>query len=234
MGYIVDAVELYSDESNWIDADCFFVEGRFFVDTEEKEHIGEFNFSVASPKWLQHLLNKYSYHSPSLKPMTVHVHGEPYSVIFPRGCIVALDFNKDYVTAVLEKTVNLASVSYDKDVSASRHEHVWSSLSISFPDGALAGAWKNHVIDCKKIRSAGEFWDLYLRVVKPQGAGIFGRNLDAFWDACSLAGPGWPGPTRITIINTKGLREHREGFLAKLQGLVSEINSSTDVSIRLD
>eukprot|EP01035_Chromulina_nebulosa_P046776 gene46776-63379_t len=49
------------------------------------------------------------------------------------------------------------------------------------------------VVDCSGIGSTEEFWQRYLDTAKPDGAAMFGRNLEAFWDAIEGGGPGWPG-----------------------------------------
>lgn len=56
------------------------------------------------------------------------------------------------------------------------------------------------VIDCSGIGSTEEFWQRYLDAARPEGASMFGRNLDAFWDAIEGGGPGWPG--KVTLVFT--------------------------------
>jgi RNAse (barnase) inhibitor barstar len=79
-----------------------------------------------------------------------------------------------------------------------------------------------YTLDCFAISSEVDFWDLYVRVVAPQGAGYFGRNLDAFNDALA-GGPGWPGVCQITLINWAGLRRFSGGaFYANLCSIMEQ------------
>jgi hypothetical protein len=57
-------------------------------------------------------------------------------------------------------------------------------------------------IDCRGVRSAEELWRRYIEAAKPDGAHLFGRNLDAFRDAIYGGGPGWPGNARLVFTNT--------------------------------
>lgn len=88
-------------------------------------------------------------------------------------------------------------------------------------------------IDCLGVRSADEVWRRYLDAARPEGAKIFGCNLDAFWDAIEGGGPGWPGEVKLVFTNTsdlaplrlpkggsflKGLRRiAREAYLMKVE-----------------
>ena len=76
------------------------------------------------------------------------------------------------------------------------------------------------VIDCCAIQSEADFWSAYLRTAEPEGAGYFGRNLDAFWDGLN-GGPGWPGDNcQSRFINTSSLRPIRSGlFLEALRDI---------------
>lgn len=70
------------------------------------------------------------------------------------------------------------------------------------------------VVDCTGIRSSEEFWDAYVRAVGPENSSWFGRNLDAFWDAVSAGGPGWPGEGRdLRFIHAATLIEFDGGNL---------------------
>lgn len=64
-------------------------------------------------------------------------------------------------------------------------------------------------IDCSGVTTEEEFWRRYLDAVQPEGAHLFGRNLDAFWDAIELGGPGRPGDVALVFSNTGGLRKLR-------------------------
>jgi ribonuclease inhibitor len=61
------------------------------------------------------------------------------------------------------------------------------------------------LIDCEGATSASDFWQRYVDAAKPQGADLFGRNLDAFWDAIEHGGPGWPGDVKLVFINSAAL-----------------------------
>ena len=71
---------------------------------------------------------------------------------------------------------------------------------------------KEYVIDCTTVESEQQFWEQYVRVVHPDGAELFGRNLDAFWDAVSAGGPGWPGECRLRFTHTQLVQQFRNGF----------------------
>lgn len=90
---------------------------------------------------------------------------------------------------------------------------------------------KKYLLDCEAIGSASEFWDLYLRMVSPDGAGFFGRNLDAFWDATAGGGPGWPGSCQIVVTNTELLEQRNGEFLKKLQEIAGDIPPSIGVEV---
>ncbi|WP_084513716.1 barstar family protein [Azovibrio restrictus] len=77
------------------------------------------------------------------------------------------------------------------------------------------------VIDCGSVQSEADFWSAYVRTAEPEGAGHFGRNLDAFWDGLN-GGPGWPGECRLLFINTSPLHAFRGGkFLEVLRDIAS-------------
>ncbi|MBP2159563.1 MULTISPECIES: barstar family protein [Asticcacaulis] len=83
------------------------------------------------------------------------------------------------------------------------------------------------VIDCAGVRSTEEFWQRYLDAVKPEGAGMFGRNLDAFWDAIEGGGPGWPGHALLVFTHVAQLSELRTqtshaSFLTALKTIADE------------
>ncbi|MBC7770498.1 MAG: barstar family protein [Phycisphaerales bacterium] len=77
-------------------------------------------------------------------------------------------------------------------------------------------------VDCRGVRTEAAFWQRYVDVVKPAGADVFGRNLDALWDALD-GGPGYPGPVVVRFTNTDELRSaenHR--FMAALVKLAED------------
>lgn len=86
---------------------------------------------------------------------------------------------------------------------------------------------KEVIVDCSDLTSLDEFWQRYVDAAKPEGASLFGRNLDAFWDAVEGGGPGWPG--EVTLIFTHS--EHLErlsppiadsSFLESLKSLAQQ------------
>ncbi len=75
-------------------------------------------------------------------------------------------------------------------------------------------------IDCFDTRSAAEFWQRYVDAVAPDDADLFGRNLDALWDAVEGGGPGWPGEVKLLFTNTAGLAAFHVGEgVSLLEGL---------------
>lgn len=97
---------------------------------------------------------------------------------------------------------------------------------------------KEYVIDCSKIDSEQEFWNAYLNVVKPEGTEYFGRNLDAFWDALSAGGPGWPGNDngcKIRFINTETIKMLRNGkFYSVLKEIEKNLISEGYGDVRIE
>ncbi len=91
---------------------------------------------------------------------------------------------------------------------------------------------RNFIIDCAKIETASEFWNAYVTITEPEGANYFGKNLDAFWDAISAGGPGWPGECEIKIINTAQLRKINNG--AFFEALRCIANDSEAIRIQIE
>jgi len=84
-------------------------------------------------------------------------------------------------------------------------------------------------VDCRGVRTEAAFWQRYIDVVRPAGADIFGRNLDALWDALQ-GGPGSPGPVVVRFTNTDELRSagnHR--FIAALVKLADDADGKVVV-----
>ena len=52
-----------------------------------------------------------------------------------------------------------------------------------------------------------DFWDQYVAQIDFESGKYFGKNLDAFTDAITAAGPGFPGDCIIEIISTKKLEQ---------------------------
>lgn len=62
------------------------------------------------------------------------------------------------------------------------------------------------IIDCSGVKTPAEVWQRYLDAVQPESAQMFGRNLDAFWDAIEGGGPGWPGEVALVFNHSDQLR----------------------------
>jgi RNAse (barnase) inhibitor barstar len=88
-------------------------------------------------------------------------------------------------------------------------------------------------VDCSKVSTEKEFWDAYIAAALPEGREYFGCNLDAFWDAVSAGGPGWPGEDcELKFVNTPTVRGFRGGeFYVALMRIA---NNSKYVSIHLE
>jgi RNAse (barnase) inhibitor barstar len=90
------------------------------------------------------------------------------------------------------------------------------------------------VIDCSGIGSAEEFWERYLDAAKPEDASMFGRNLDAFWDAIEGGGPGCPGEVALVFTHSDQLSglETRSGNASFLDALKTIANKASAVSMK--
>lgn len=82
-------------------------------------------------------------------------------------------------------------------------------------------------IDCRGVTTPDELWQRYLDAAKPEGAAMFGRNLDAFWDAVEAGGPGWPGRVRLAFKYSNHLKQLRtrdgsRSFLDMLKDIARE------------
>jgi len=77
------------------------------------------------------------------------------------------------------------------------------------------------IIDCTGVTTADELWQRYVDAAKPEDASMFGRNLDAFWDAVEGGGPGWPGEVNLTFKHSDQLSTLRTpgGNGSVLEGL---------------
>ena len=81
---------------------------------------------------------------------------------------------------------------------------------------------KRFEVDCSNVKSPAQFWDAYLAVTQPEGAALFGRNLDAFNDAL-YGGPGYPGECELCLVNSSNLGGMGDGkFLRALQDISAE------------
>ena len=66
-------------------------------------------------------------------------------------------------------------------------------------------------LDCQVVLTEGDFWDLYLAVAQPQGAGVFGRSMKALQSAWADGEAGWPGECELKLVNTDRLKSLRGG-----------------------
>jgi len=89
------------------------------------------------------------------------------------------------------------------------------------------------VVDCSGVGSTDEFWQRYLDAAKPEGAAMFGRNLDAFWDAIENGGPGWPGKVSLVFTHSAKLSDLRAkgGNASFLEALKSIADEASEVRI---
>jgi len=77
------------------------------------------------------------------------------------------------------------------------------------------------------MQSKGDFWNEYIKVVDVEGASHFGKNLDAFWDALSAGGPGFPkGISELKLLNSSSLKTIDEGeFYSALVTIADDLRS---------
>jgi len=100
-------------------------------------------------------------------------------------------------------------------IAYKRAEKMWSSTYFE--------PMKKFIIDCTTVASEMDVWEKYVQVTQPEGADCFGYNLDAFRDAVTAGGPGWPGECEIHFVNTSRLQKFRSGeFYERLQNIASE------------
>ncbi|WP_425606572.1 barstar family protein [Microbulbifer litoralis] len=71
------------------------------------------------------------------------------------------------------------------------------------------------IIDCQDVRDESDFWQLYIDIVRPEGADFFGRNASAFLDAISGGGPGWPGDVKLLFVHAESLSAINSGSLLR-------------------
>lgn len=92
---------------------------------------------------------------------------------------------------------------------------------------------KKYILDCSSLKSEGDFWNLYCEATHPEGEGYFGRNLDAFWDAVSAGGPGWPGACQIELVNVDGFARRNSGLYNGLKRIARDLRTNGGVTILL-
>jgi ribonuclease inhibitor len=95
---------------------------------------------------------------------------------------------------------------------------------------AMLAVMREIIIDCTGVASADELWQRYLNAAKPENASMFGRNLDAFWDAVEGGGPGWPGEVNLTFKHSDQLSPLRTrggngSFLDELRRIASDVSA---------
>jgi RNAse (barnase) inhibitor barstar len=89
---------------------------------------------------------------------------------------------------------------------------------------------KTIIVDCKGVRSEVDFWQRYLDAARPKDAQLFGRNLDAFWDAIEGGGPGWPGEVELIFQSFGDLDALPRRFVKALEQIAED---TTRVKIRM-
>ncbi|NRP18923.1 hypothetical protein LPJGGPFB_02170 [Ensifer adhaerens] len=61
---------------------------------------------------------------------------------------------------------------------------------------------------------------------------MFGRNLDAFWDAIEGGGPGWPGEVTLIFSHSDQLSKLRTPDGSFLDALKKIANDATEISVK--
>jgi len=67
--------------------------------------------------------------------------------------------------------------------------------------------YRRIILDGYSYKTKSEFWDDYTDQIPIDSVKCFGKNLDAFSDAITGGGPGFPGNCSIEIIGIKKLTE---------------------------
>ncbi len=81
-------------------------------------------------------------------------------------------------------------------------------------------------LDCQVVLTEGDFWDLYLAATQPQGAGVFGRSIQALQSALADGEAGWPGECELRLVNTQRLKSLRGGiFYEQLRRIAGSTRS---------
>ena len=101
---------------------------------------------------------------------------------------------------------------------------------------AMLAEMREIIINCRGVTTPDELWQRYLDAAKPEGAEIFGRNLDAFWDAVEHSGPGWPGKVRLIFEASAHLEplRIRRGDHSFLDALKNIANDASEVRITFE
>jgi Barstar (barnase inhibitor) len=90
---------------------------------------------------------------------------------------------------------------------------------------------KKYILDCTSVKTDRDFWELYCEVIQPEGKVHFGRNLDAFRDAVSAGGPGWPGECQIELIHVNEFARRNAYFYQGLRGIADNLTAYDGVKI---
>ena len=89
---------------------------------------------------------------------------------------------------------------------------------ISAPSSVQSDRVSEVVVDCSAALTEEDFWNAYVAAVKPSQPELFGRNLDALWDALEAGGPGSPMQARVVFANTDAPAKIQAGaFLSALR-----------------
>ena len=81
-------------------------------------------------------------------------------------------------------------------------------------------------LDCQVVLTEGDFWDLYLAATQPQGAGAFGRSIQALESALARGEAGWPGECELQLVNTQRLKTLRGGaFYEQLCSIAGNVQN---------
>lgn len=90
--------------------------------------------------------------------------------------------------------------------------------NLSVPSSEQPDGVSEVVVDCSAAFTEEAFWNAYVAAVKPSQPEMFGRNLDALWDALERGGPGSPTQARVVFANTDAPARIRAGaFLSALR-----------------
>lgn len=80
-------------------------------------------------------------------------------------------------------------------------------LSIVEDQNGMVRIRRKIFIDGNNCNSKADFWNQYTSQISAESAEHFGKNLDAFNDAITGAGPGFPGECLIEILGKNKLKQ---------------------------
>lgn len=79
---------------------------------------------------------------------------------------------------------------------------------------AAMGNQKTYQIDCSRVHSEAEFWQVYLETTNPNDSRLFAGNIEAFEAALkSQKAPGYPGQCVIRLVNSSQIKTWAEPYL---------------------